>query len=29
LLTARAVSGNENIKIVYPEWDLSYVHRKV
>jgi uncharacterized protein with NAD-binding domain and iron-sulfur cluster len=27
LLTARAVSGNQNINIVYPEWDLSYVHR--
>jgi uncharacterized protein with NAD-binding domain and iron-sulfur cluster len=29
LLTARAISGVNDIKIVYPEWDLSYIHRKI
>jgi uncharacterized protein with NAD-binding domain and iron-sulfur cluster len=29
LLTARAISKNMSIKIVYPEWDLSYVHQNV
>jgi uncharacterized protein with NAD-binding domain and iron-sulfur cluster len=28
LLTARAVSGDSKIPIVFPEWDLSYIHKK-
>jgi uncharacterized protein with NAD-binding domain and iron-sulfur cluster len=29
LLTAKAISSDDQIKIVYPEWDLSYIHRKI
>lgn len=29
LLTARAISEDNDIEIVYPEWDLSYIHRKI